>query len=563
MAETMKIALAQINPTVGDIEGNLAKLRDFRKRAAALGADLMVATELCLVGYPPEDLILKPQFLDEAWAALEALAAETADGGPGLVVGVPWRDEGWRDGQPLRFHLYNAAALLDGGKVQTLRAKADLPNYSVFDEKRLFKPGPLPGPVNFRGLRLGLPVCEDIWTPEVPECLAESGAEILIVINGSPFERDKIEYRHQLAVQRVTETGLPMVYVNQVGGQDELVFEGGSFVLDADCRLRAQLPVFEEALVLTEWTRGPDDVWSCAAADCVAPEEGLEATYRALILGLRDYVGKNRFPGVVIGMSGGIDSALSAAVAVDALGADQVRCVMMPSPYTSAESLEDAAEAARLLGVRLDEIGIEPAMQAFDGMLEPLFDGREADITEENIQARSRGLTLMAISNKFGHMVLSTGNKSEMSVGYATLYGDMCGGFNVLKDVYKTTVFALSRWRNQAQPKGALGPAGRVIPERIITKPPSAELKPDQTDQDSLPPYDALDEILEGLIEGELGIEEIVAKGHDRDTVNRVWRLLENAEYKRRQAPPGVKITSRSFGRDRRYPITNAFKGPR
>ena len=562
MTDALKIALAQINPTVGDIPGNLEKLRAFRRRAAELGADLMVATELCLIGYPPEDLVLKPQFLEQAWAALEALAADTADGGPGLVVGVPWREEGWQSGQPLRFHLYNAAALLDGGKIQTLRAKVDLPNYSVFDEKRLFKPGPVPGPVNFRGVRLGLPVCEDIWTPEVPECLAESGAEILVVINGSPFEADKVAFRHQLAVQRVTETGLPMVYVNQVGGQDELVFEGGSFVLDAGCRLRAQLPVFEEALVLTEWTRDAEGAWSCAEVAGSAPEEGLEGIYGALMLGLRDYVDKNRFPGVVIGLSGGIDSALSAAVAVDALGPQRVRCFMMPSPYTSRESLEDAAEAARLLGVQLDEIDIGPAMQAFEGMLKPVFDGREADITEENIQARSRGITLMAVSNKLGHMVLSTGNKSEMSVGYATLYGDMCGGYNVLKDVYKTTVFALSRWRNQALPKGARGPAGRVVPERIITKPPSAELRPDQTDQDSLPPYEVLDEILEALIEGELSIEEIVAKGHDRGTVNRVWRLLDNAEYKRRQAPPGVKITSRSFGRDRRYPITNAFKGP-
>ena len=562
MTDALKIALAQMNPTVGDIEGNLEKLRGLRREAAALGADLVVTTELCLVGYPPEDLVLKPQFLDRAWAALEALAADTADGGPAMIVGVPWREEGWQSGQPLRFHLYNAVALLDGGQIQGLRAKVDLPNYSVFDEKRLFKPGPLPGPVNFRGVRLGLPVCEDIWTPEVPECLAESGAEILIVINGSPYEMDKVDYRHQLAVQRVTETGLPMVYVNQVGGQDELVFEGGSFVIDAGCRLRAQLPVFEEALVLTEWQRGADDVWTCAEAASVAPEEGLEAVYRALVLGLRDYVGKNRFPGVVIGMSGGIDSALSAAVAVDALGPEQVRCVMMPSPYTSRESLEDAAEAARLLGVQLDEIGIGPAMEAFEGMLHPVFNGREADITEENIQARSRGITLMAISNKLGHMVLSTGNKSEMSVGYATLYGDMCGGYNVLKDVYKTTVYALSRWRNQALPRDARGPAGRVIPERIITKAPTAELRPDQTDQDSLPPYETLDDILEALIEGELGIEEIVAKGHDRDTVNRVWRLLDLAEYKRRQAPPGVKITSRSFGRDRRYPITNAFKGP-
>jgi NAD+ synthase len=411
---------------------------------------------------------------------------------------------------------------------------------------------------------LGVPVCEDLWSSEVTECLVESGAEILIVPNGSPYERDKAEVRTQIGVQRVTETGLPLIYVNQVGGQDELVFDGGSFVLDARCHLRVQLPMFREALVLTEWRRGGDggDAWTCADAHREPPESGMEPVYGALILGLRDYVNKNHFSGVILGLSGGIDSALTAAVATDALGPERVHCVMMPSPYTSRESLEDAAEVARLLGMRLDEVGIEPAMTAFEGMLHPLFDDLAPDTTEENIQARSRMIVLMAISNKLGYMLLSTGNKSEVSVGYATLYGDMAGGFNVLKDVYKTTAYQLARWRNQALPKGGLGPAGRVIPERVLTKAPSAELKPDQTDQDSLPPYAVLDEILECLIEEEKGVDEIVARGHERDTVNRVWRMLEMAEYKRRQAAPGVKITRRAFGKDRRYPIVNAFKGP-
>ncbi len=556
MSDRLSIALAQMNPTVGDLEGNADLIRRLRAEAAAEGADLLVGTELCISGYPPEDLVLKSAFVAACMASVEALAKETADGGPGLLVGTPWRDEA--DGA----RIYNAALLLDGGRVQSWRAKYDLPNYSVFDEKRIFAAGPLPGPVNFRGVRLGLPVCEDMWNAEVAECLAESGAEILIVINGSPYEMDKGDLRVQLAVQRVTETGLPLVYVNQVGGQDELVFDGGSFALNPDCGLAVQMPTFEQALAVTRWRRGADDRWTCEDGPREAPADGLEAVYRALVLGLRDYVGKNRFPGVVLGLSGGIDSALSAAVAVDALGAERVHCVMMPSPYTSQESLDDAAECAALLGTRLDEVGIEPAMRAFDAMLAPLFDGAAPDVTEENIQARARGLTLMAISNKLGHMVLSTGNKSEMSVGYATLYGDMCGGYNVLKDVYKTTVYGLARWRNQALPGGARGPAGRVIPERILTKAPSAELKPDQTDQDSLPPYDELDDILEGLIEHNRGAEEIVARGHDPATVARVWRMLETAEYKRRQAAPGVKITGRAFGRDRRDPITNTFKGP-
>jgi NAD+ synthase len=561
MTDRLSIALAQINPTLGDIAGNLALIRARRAEAAAQGADLVVTTELSITGYPPEDLVLKRMFLDEARDAVEALAGDTADGGPGLIVGAPWLDDPEATG-PLRFHVTNAALLLDGGEIRAVIHKHDLPNYSVFDEKRVFRAGPMPGPVNFRGVRLGLAICEDTWTPDVCECLEESGAEILIVPNGSPFEMDKADLRVQIAVARVTETGLPLIYVNQVGGQDELVFDGGSFVLDAGCNLRAQSPVLREDLELTSWARGEDGVWTCAEAALAPPEVGMEPVYGALTLGLRDYVNKNGFEGVILGLSGGIDSALSAAVAVDALGPARVHCVMMPSPYTSEESLEDAAETARLLGVRLDSIGIEPAMEAFQGMLEPLFDALPADVTEENIQARSRGITLMAISNKLGYMVLSTGNKSEMSVGYATLYGDMAGGFNVLKDVYKTTVYQLARWRNQALATGALGPAGRVIPERILTKAPSAELRPGQTDQDSLPPYEDLDDILECLIEEEMRVADIVARGHQRAEVNRVWRMLEPAEYKRRQACPGVKVTRRAFGRDRRYPITNAFKGP-
>ena len=561
MTDTLAIALAQINPVVGDIAGNLALIRRRRAEAAALGADLVITTELSVSGYPPEDLVLKRQFLDEVRTAVEALAAETADGGPALIVGAPWLEDERPHGA-LRQHVVNSAFVLDGGAIIGRSDKRELPNYGVFDEVRVFKSGPLPGPIACRGVRLGLAICEDIGTEDVCECLQESGAEIIVSPNGSPYEAGKADERLQLCIARVSETGLPLIYVNQIGGQDELVFDGGSLVLDSDFTLRVQLPVFREALVLTQWHRGTEGGWHCADALTEVPEEGMEPIYGALMVGLRDYVNKNKFPGVVLGLSGGIDSALSAVVAVDALGPERVRCVMMPSPYTSRESVDDAMEAARLLGTPLDTVAIDPAMKAFSGMLAPLFDGLPPDTTEENVQARSRMVTLMALSNKLGHMVLSTGNKSEMSVGYATLYGDMAGGFNVLKDVYKTTVFALSRWRNQALPKGALGPAGRVVPENIITKPPSAELKPDQTDQDTLPPYETLDGILECLIEEEMSVTDIVARGYDRDTVNRIWRMLENAEYKRRQACPGVKITRRAFGRDRRYPITNAFKGP-
>jgi NAD+ synthase len=448
---------------------------------------------------------------------------------------------------------------LDGGEIAGVRYKHDLPNYSVFDEKRVFTAGPPPGPIPFRGVRLGVMVCEDMWTPDVTECLEESGAELLVVMNGSPFESDKIDLRMQLATQRVTESHLPLIYVNQVGGQDELVFDGASFVLSADRSVAAYLPAFCAIDTATDWSREPEG-WVCAEALRAAPPDDDEAMYRAMALGLADYVRKNGFPGVIVGLSGGIDSALTAAIAVDALGADKVRCVMMPSPYTSQESLEDAADCAKRLGVVLDEIGIEPAMAAFESMLKPVFGDRPPDTTEENIQARSRGILLMALSNKLGHMLLTTGNKSEMSVGYATLYGDMAGGYSVLKDVYKTDVFRLSRWRNDRRPDDFAGPEGAVIPERIITKPPSAELRPDQTDQDSLPPYEELDDVLRCLIEHEMGVDEIVARGHAPELVQRVWRMLDSAEYKRRQAPPGVKLTSRAFGRDRRYPITNSFK---
>ena len=549
MTDALTIALAQINPIVGDVAANADLVRAARAEAGRQGADLVVFGELTLSGYPPEDLVLKAAFQDAVAREVRLLAAETADSGPALLIGAPWQDGG---------RLYNAALLLDGGHIAATRFKHELPNYGVFDEKRVFAAGPCPGPVPFRGVRLGVMVCEDMWFPGVAETLQETGAELLIVLNGSPFDCDKPNVRLNHGVARVVETGLPLIYVNQVGGQDELVFDGASFVLGADRSLRLQAASWQSEVLSSRWSRQADG-WACAVGRIAAPPDGLEAIYRAMVLGLHDYVEKNRFPGVVLGLSGGIDSAITAVVAVDALGADRVRCVMMPSPYTSVDSLEDAAEVARLLGIRLDSIPIGPAMEAFSGMLAEVFRGTKADTTEENVQARARGILLMALSNKFGSMLLTTGNKSEMSVGYATLYGDMCGGYSVLKDVYKTTVFELCRWRNQHRPDGLLGPAGRTMPERVITKPPTAELRPDQKDQDSLPPYEELDAVLRCLIEDERSVDDTVARGHDRETVRRIWRMVDRAEYKRRQAPPGVKISHRAFGRDRRYPITNGF----
>ena len=552
MTDRLQIVLAQLNQAVGDIAGNATAMLATRADAVAdCGAvDLIVYPELQLVGYPIEDLVLKPALCARAAAALDELARATSDGGPAMLVGTVIAEEGRR---------FNAVALLDGGAVAAVRRKHELPNYGTFDEKRVFSAGPLPEPIEFRGVKIGVPICEDIWFPAVCAQLKARGAELLIAPNGSPYEIDKDDIRLALAQDRVRETGLPLAYLNRVGGQDELAFDGSSFVLNADGALAAQLPDWEEAVVPTRWERGPDG-WRCQDGPRHALDPHPADIYHAMVVALRDYVNRNRFPGVVLGLSGGIDSALSAAVAVDALGPERVWCVMMPSRFTGAESLSDAAECARLLGVRLDTIAIAPATAAFEAMLAPAFIGRQPDITEENIQARIRGLTLMALSNKFGPMLLTTGNKSEMSVGYATIYGDMAGGYSVLKDAYKTTVFALSRWRNAHRPSLGLGPAGPVMPENVITKPPSAELRADQKDADSLPEYDVLDAILTGLVEDEQSVDEVAAKGIDRDTVVRIERLLYVAEYKRRQAPPGVKLGRRNFGRDRRYPITNAFR---
>lgn len=547
----LAIALAQLNPIVGDLDGNADKLRQAHAEAAAQGAELVVLPELFITGYPPEDLVRKPAFQQAARATVEALAAELSSG-PAVLVGTIWPEAG---------KLYNAVALLDQGRVAAVRTKVELPNYGVFDEKRVFDAGPLPSPIEFRGVKLGVPICEDIWEEQVCECLAECGAEILISPNGSPFDWPKADRRMNVAVARVVETGLPLAYLNQVGGQDELVFDGASFVLNADRKLAVQLPAWESALALTHWQKGGDG-WTCRQGDIARVGTGDGAAYQACVLGLRDYVNKNGFPSVVLGLSGGVDSALVAAIAVDALGRERVHCVMLPYRYTSNESLSDAAACAEALGVRYDIVPIAEPVEGFARTLAPLFKGSKADTTEENIQSRVRGATLMAISNKFGGLVLTTGNKSEMSVGYATLYGDMNGGFNPIKDLYKLEVYRLCRWRNAHVPAGGLGPTGEVIPQNILTKAPTAELRENQKDQDSLPPYDVLDDILASLVEREMPLADIVAKGHDPAVVKKIERLLYLAEYKRRQAAPGVKISARSFGRDRRYPITNKFREP-
>lgn len=556
MTETVssiKIALAQLNPVVGDMAGNVGRIRAARAEAARLGADLVVFPELFVTGYPPEDLVLRPAFQQAALDAVETLA-RTMGPGPAILTGTIWPEHG-----NTRTQVYNAVVLLDEGEVKAVRSKVELPNYGVFDELRVFAPGPLPGPIMFKGVKIGVPICEDIWKEQVAECLAECGAEILISPNGSPFDWPKPDLRMNVAVARVTSTGLPLVYLNLVGGQDELVFDGGSFVLNADCSLPVQMPAWRESVVLTEWVRETGG-WVCRPGQRERLPEGDGAAYSACVLGLRDYVDKNGFPGVVLGLSGGVDSALVAAIAVDALGPDRVQAVMLPYRYTSKESLEDAAECAAALGISYDMVPIGEPVEGFADALAGLFSGRQSDITEENLQSRVRGTILMAISNKFGLMVLTTGNKSEMSVGYATLYGDMNGGFNPVKDLYKGEIYRLCRWRNENVPQGGKGPASRVIPERILTKAPSAELRPNQTDQDSLPPYDVLDDILFHLVEKEMPVSELVARGHDRATVEKVERLLYLAEYKRRQAAPGVKISARNFGRDRRYPITNRFR---
>ena len=547
MINSLNITIAQLNPTVGALKGNLNKIRGVRDDNGE--SDLIVYSEMITTGYPTDDLVLNPHFMDRVEHHVQTLVDESKSTNPALLISTPWRQGG---------KLYNAALLIAEGKIQHTTLKHHLPNYGVFDEKRIFARGDLPDVVDFKGTKLGIMICEDMWYPDVAIHLKQQGADIFIVPNGSPYETGIYDMRHTQAGARVSETGLPLIYVNQVGGQDELIFDGGSFVMNSAGEITQQLPVFEEAIFQTsssfDQPLSSFDLIEGSAKDpkdpLVKPKDDKSSEiYKAVTLGLRDYVQKNNFPGVVIGLSGGIDSALSAAIAVDALGAEKVHCVMMPSAYTSKESLEDAAACAALLDVPLDIISIEKAIATFDETLGNHIDRPDAGTTFENIQSRARGVILMALSNASGKMVLSTGNKSEMAVGYATLYGDMCGGFNALKDLYKTQVYELSKWRNTQN---------SVMPERVITKAPSAELKPDQTDQDTLPPYDILDDILKCLIEKELPPEKIP---HDQEVVLKIWQMLDRAEYKRRQAPPGVKITSRAFGRNRRYPITNGFFG--
>src|SRR3982751_4724857 len=543
MTDRLKIAFAQMNQRVGDLEGNAAAMLEMRRKAG--DADLLMCPELQLTGYPPEDLVLKPEFVRRTMDAAEKLVEATIEPGPAMLIGTII-GEGSRN--------YNAMILADGGRIVGQTLKRELPNYGTFDEERIFTSGPLPEPIDFRGVRIGVPICEDIWQEVVCSHLAEAGAELMLVPNGSPYELDKDIRRETLVRSRVVETGLPLAYINRVGGQDELAFDGSSFIMHPDGERVVQMPDWEESLLITDWGRTPDG-WRCETR-C---EHALDAfpadVYRAMMVALRDYVTRNGFPGVLLGLSGGIDSALSAAVAVDALGADRVWGVMLPSKYTSEESLEDARGCAELLGCRHDVIPIVPGVDALGQMLPDL-----KGLAAENVQARLRMETLMALSNAEGQMLLTTGNKSEMSVGYATLYGDMAGGYSVLKDAYKTTVFALSRWRNANKPEYALGPDGPVMPARVITKPPTAELRPDQKDEDSLPPYSVLDRILEGLVDKEMSVKEVaLATGEDIALIADIESKVLKAEYKRRQAPPGVKIGTRNFGRDRRYPISNFF----
>jgi NAD+ synthase len=543
MTDRLRIAFAQMNQRVGDLDANAQAMLDMRRKAK--GADLLLCPELQLVGYPPEDLVLKPEFVRRVHEATDRLVEATIEPGPAILIGTIVNEGGQN---------FNVMLLADGGRVLARTVKRELPNYGTFDEKRIFAPGPMPEPIDFKGVKIGVPICEDIWQEAVCQHLADAGAEMLLVPNGSPYELDKDDIRYRLVRSRALQTELPIAYLNRVGGQDELVFDGSSFVVHPDGERVVQLCDWDEALLMTDWERTPGG-WRCTTRETHSVDAFPEDVYQAMIVGLRDYVVRNGFPGVILGLSGGIDSALSAAVAVDALGADKVWGVMLPSKYTSEDSLADARECARLLGCRHDVISIAPGVEGIDQMLPQL-----TGLAAENVQARLRMVTLMALSNAEGQMLLTTGNKSEMSVGYATLYGDMAGGYSVLKDAYKTTVFALSRWRNENRPEGALGPDGPVMPARVITKPPTAELRPDQKDEDSLPPYSVLDRILEGLVDQEMSVKEVAnATGEDVALVADIEAKLLKAEYKRRQAPPGVKIGNRNFGRDRRYPITNFF----
>ena len=551
MADRFRLTLAQLNPTVGAIAANAALAREAWEAARAAGADMVALPEMFITGYQTQDLIQRPAFVEEAIAAIERLAVDCADG-PAMGIGGPCLKTG---------KLFNAWYILQDGRISATVLKHHLPNDSVFDEKRLFSSAEVNGPYVVGPLRIGTPICEDSWFADVAETLAETGAEILVVPNGSPYYREKLAVRQNLMVARVVETGLPLVYLNMVGGQDDQVFDGASFVLDRGGRLRVQMPAFETAMAHVDFEHGPDG-WHVVPGEMAPQPDAWEADYHAMVLSLRDYLAKTGFGRVLLGLSGGIDSALVAAVAVDAVGPENVRCVMLPSEYTSEASLEDARAVAERLGCRYDFVPISGPRAAVTEALAPLFSGTAPDITEENIQSRLRGLLLMAMSNKFGEMLLTTGNKSEVAVGYATIYGDMAGGYNPIKDLYKTRVFETCRWRNAHHTPWMKGPAGEVIVPRVIEKPPSAELRPDQKDEDSLPPYPVLDAILEGLVDNDLSVADLVAAGFERETVRKVERLVYLSEYKRFQSAPGTRLTRRAFWLDRRYPLVNRWRDP-
>ncbi|MEL6366183.1 MAG: NAD+ synthase [Pseudomonadota bacterium] len=549
----LRIAVAQTAPRIGDVAFNLDTARAWRAAAAEAGADLVVFSELFISGYPPEDLVMKPSFTAECRAAIEALASDTSDGGPAVVIGAPWRTE---DG------VYNAAVVLGGGWILRIAQKRELPNYGVFDEPRCFTPGKTPAPaLPLKGAAIGVMVCEDMWRPGVAETLAGLGADILIAPHGSPYRRTATDERQAAAVTRARSAKRPILFVNQLCGQDELVFDGGAFVVDARGEVLARGRKWAEGLEVFSFARD-ETGWTCIDGPQANWPSGDAADYHALVRGTRDYVRKNGFDSVLLGLSGGVDSALVAAIAVDALGPDAVRCILLPSRFTSSASNTDAEACANALGVRTDTVAIEDAVASAEAALAGVFEGAPRDVTEENIQSRMRGLLLMAISNKTGAMLLTTGNKSEVAVGYSTLYGDMNGGYNPLKDVYKTQVYRLARWRNADRPINAKGPEGAVIPDAILDKAPTAELRENQTDQDSLPDYETLDRILDGLVERDRSAADLAEEGLDAETVRTVERLLYIAEYKRRQAAPGPKITAKAFARDRRYPITNGWRSP-
>ncbi len=549
MTERFKMTLAQFNPIVGDLTGNAAKAREAWAHGKKAGSDFVAMPEMFLSGYQAQDLVMKRAFVEDVQTHLAQLAEDCADG-PALGIGGPiYKGD----------ELFNGYYVLSGGAIQTTLLKHELPNVHVFDERRVFAHGPISGPCKIGPLRVGIPICEDAWHEEVPEALAESGAEIFFVPNGSPYYRGKFDRRMNTMVARVIENGLPMVYLNLVGGQDDQIFDGGSFVLDRKGNMVLQMPMFDEAITEVSFVL-KDGAWVPEPGDLTNQPDEWEQDYRVMLQGLRDYMGKTGFQKVLLGLSGGIDSAIVATIAADALGPENVRCVMLPSEYTSQASLDDAAEVAQNLGVRLDTISIAKGRAAIMETMEPFFDGKKPDVTEENIQSRLRGLMLMALSNKHGEMLLTTGNKSEVAVGYATIYGDMSGGYNPIKDLYKMRVFESCRWRNANYRDWMKGPKGEVIPPRVIDKPPTAELRPDQKDEDSLPPYAVLDGILDLLVEQDKSVADCVAAGFDRKTVKRVEHLLCISEYKRFQSAPGPRLSHKAFWLDRRYPIVNRWR---